>query len=137
MGEILLQDGNGLSGATYLGYQDRVSLDFGFALLDWRKVVRLGNIDHSNLVTNSTPADLIKFLSRGVDALDEAPGGRTKIYMRKDVKGVLNEQSRASVSTGGGITYEQVDGKRVDMWRGIPIEIVGDSALTKAEARIT
>jgi hypothetical protein len=134
---ILIQDGNGLAGATYLGHQDRTAVDFGLALLDWRKVVRLCNIDHSNLVTNSSAADLIKFLSRGVDALDEAPGGKTIIYMRKDVKGVLNEQARASVSTGGGITYEEVDGRKLTMWRGIPIEIVGDNALTKAEARIT
>lgn len=135
MGEILVADATGIAGASYLAYQTRFKWQLGLAVADWRQAVRVCNIDHSNLVTNSSAADLVKLLSRAVDAIEDPGKGRMGIYMRKDVMAVLNEQARASVSTGGGISYETVDGKPVTMWRGIPIRRC--DALGKAEARVT
>ena len=135
MGEQLVVDSTGINGSTYLGYQTRFLWDVGLAVQDWRQVVRICNIDHSNLVTNSSAADLPKLLSRAVDMINNPGAGKMCIYSRRDVAAVLNEQALARVSNGGGVSYENVDGKVVKMWRGIPLRRC--DALTKTEARIT
>ena len=44
--------------------------------------------------------------------------------MRREVLSALDEQCRASVSTGGEITYGVVEGKQIVNWRGFPIKVV-------------
>ena len=134
MGEILVADATGINGATYEAYQTRFTWNCGLAVPDWRHVVRICNVDHSNLVTNSSAADLVKLVTRAMGIV-EATDSNCGIYMRRDIMGVFNEQARASVAAGGGITYETVDGKKIGTWRGVKVRRM--DALTKAEARVT
>jgi hypothetical protein len=130
---IVIADAVGIGGATYEGYQSRFKWALGCGLADWRNCARICNIDYSNLMTGSSAADLVKFLTRAVNMVKQP--GKTVLYMRREVLSALDEQGRASVSTGGGITYGVVEGKRIVSWRGFPIKVV--DAIKIDEARIT
>jgi hypothetical protein len=60
--------------------------------------------------------------------------GRPVFYANRTILEFLDVQEKAAVSTGGGLTYENVDGKRVTSFRGIPIRTV--DALLETEALV-
>jgi hypothetical protein len=93
----------------------------GLALKDWRYVVRIPNIDVSNLVADSSAADLLTLMSNAQEALPSTGGIRTAFYMNRTVKSVLRNQARAAVSSGGGLTFENVAGKSVMSFASIPV----------------
>lgn len=130
---MIIADATGIGGASYEGYQSRFKWALGCGLADWRNCARICNIDYSALMTDSSAADLVKLLTRATLMIKKP--SNTKIYMRREVLSALDEQARASVSTGGGINYAVVDGKPVMSWRGFPIKVV--DAIKIDEARIT
>jgi len=54
--------------------------------------------------------------------------------MNRTIFQFLDEQRYDGVKAGGGITYENVDGKAIPFFRGIPIKIT--DALLETEANI-
>ena len=61
--------------------------------------------------------------------------GTPSMYANRTVHEFLDIQTLSKVSTGGGVTYENVQGKRIMTFRGIPIRTV--DALTETEAQVT
>ena len=65
----------------------------GFAIRDYRSVVRICNIDISNLETASdstdTSANLLKFMSQALDKLPSNMAGRKVFYMNERVRSML------------------------------------------------
>lgn len=75
MGEWPVQDS---VGNTYQAYRDHFKWEIGYVLRDWRYVVRIGNIDVTQL-TGVSAANLINLLVRGLYRLPTAPSSATAI----------------------------------------------------------
>jgi len=134
LGAQTIENAGGVTGARMRVYQDKFNWDLGIALKDWRYVVRICNIDISNLVAGSG-ADLSNQLIKAVHRIFNKNMGRCVFYMNRTVFEYLDIQRRDDVTAGGQLSYDLVDGKAVYDFRGIPVKIV--DALLETEARVT
>lgn len=132
-GEETAETTAGIAGNRMRVYRDQFTWDLGLTVKDWRSVVRICNIDISNLVANSSAANLLDVLTRATWRPPGA-GGRQVIYMNRTVGQFLDIQTKAAVSTGGQLGYDTVEGRRMMTFRGIPVGIA-DSIL-ETEARV-
>ena len=121
------QNANGVTGAQMEVYKEKFSWDLGIALKDWRYVVRICNIDISNL-SGGSAADLTELMIRATHRLPNKNMGKCVFYMNRTVFQYLDIQRRTDVIAGGGLDYAMVDGKAVYSFRGMPVKIV-DSLL--------
>ena len=114
-------------------YQDIWEMHCGIKVEDYRGVVRIANVDVSNLVSESGAADLIKLLIKAQHVMMPVEGlGACSIYMSRTAAAALDIQTLNKQA--GNLTAETVDGKRKLMFRGMPIKTV--HALSDAEARV-
>jgi hypothetical protein len=134
-GIVTVETTAGVAGNRMRAYQDHFTWDMGLVVKDWRYVVRIANIDMSALVANSSPADLVVWLSRAYHMIPNLNAGRTVIYMNRTTFSRLDVQRREDVAAGGGLTYSNIDGKAQPDFRGIPIKLV--DALLETEGRVT
>lgn len=135
LGLQVVQTSTSVAGSRMLAYQEQWKWKAGIALKDWRQVVRICNIDISNLVAESSAANLTKLLTKAVHRIQNLNMGKAVIYMNRSLIQYLDLQRQDIVNTGGGITYVDVDGKIIPHFRGIPIRLC--DSLTEAEARVT
>ena len=131
-GLTTIVDTAGVGGAVFPGYRAYYTWFCGLAVEDWRSVVRIPNIDISALVTKASAADLSEKMIAAIEAVPNPEMGGV-FYMNRTVRKMLGIQQRDDVGTGGGLTYENVDGKRVLMFQGFPVrisdELVNNEAL--------
>lgn len=124
----------GVSGSMMRAYQDRWQWKAGLVVKDWRYVVRICNIDVSDLVALSTSAAaLTKYMTKATYLVPNLNSGRPVFYMNRETAYCLDYLRRQDVITGGGLTYDSVDGKRIMRFRGIPIRIC-DQLVTETTA---
>ncbi len=122
LGEVTIESANGIgSGTRMQAYRDHWQWKCGIALKDWRYVVRIPNIDISNLVAKSSAADLIELMIKAIHRLPNMNGIRPVFYCNRTVFEMLDIQRRDDVITGGGLVYSDVDGKIQPNFRGIPV----------------
>lgn len=131
LGEGDAFDANNL---RYRALMDLWNWDNGLALPDWRYVIRIANIDISNLVAQSSNADLIEKMIIAIHALPHIGMCRPVFYMNRTCFSMLDIQRRNDVIAGGGIKYENVDGVATSTFRGIPVRKL--DALVETEARV-
>lgn len=134
LGLVTVETTAGVAGARMRAYQDRWQWKCGIALKDWRFVVRIANIDISNLVAKSSAADLIELMIKAIHRIPNLRAGRAAFYMNRSCFQMLDIQRRDDVISGGGLTYSNVDGVITPTFRGIPVRIVDQ--LTEAEAQV-
>lgn len=137
------------AGGWYMAYRDHYKWELGLTVRDWRYVVRIANIDVSDLNTTSA-ANLINLLVRAVNRLPTAPVGvssnqqsdaptingsmgRTVIYANRVLKTYLELQ--AMNKTNVLLALREWNGMVIPAFRGIPIRTV--DAILNTEARIT
>lgn len=125
----------GIAGTQMRAYQDRFQWKCGIALKDWRYAVRIANIDISNLVAKTSAADLTDKMIKAMHRIPNLQMGKPVFYMNRTVFQELDIQRRDDVSAGGGITFDNVDGKPQYAFRGIPIRVT--DALLETEAAVT
>jgi hypothetical protein len=145
MGEWPVQDA---AGNTYQAYRDHFKWEIGLVGRDWRYVVRLANIDVTQL-TGVNAANLINLLVRGLYRLPTAPAGatvvqtsdtpeiranmgRTVMYANRVLRTYLDLQ--AMNKTNVLLRIEEFDGKPITTFRGIPIRTC--DAILNNEARV-
>jgi hypothetical protein len=131
LGEGDAFDANSL---RYRALMDQWCWDNGLALPDWRYVVRIANIDISNLVAQTSNADLIEKMIIAIHSLPHLGMCRPVFYMNRTVFSMLDIQRRNDVIAGGGLKYENVDGVATSTFRGIPVRKL--DALVDTEARV-
>jgi hypothetical protein len=137
-GEQIIQSS---TGTRMLALLDRFQWKAGLAVRDWRYVVRIANIDTGDLAAQTgtqEAADLTRLQILFAKALHRIPAlgmGTPVFYVNRTVAQHLDIQSRQEVATGGGLTYENVDGKRITSFRGIPIRTC--DALLDTEATVS
>lgn len=132
MGEWPVSDA---SGNTYQAYRDHFKWEIGYVLRDWRYVVRIADIDITQL-TGVSAANLINLIVRGIYRLPTQPVsagtiqtsdtpevranmGRTIIYCNRVIRTYLDLQ--AMNKTNVLLRIEEFDGKPITTFRGIPV----------------
>lgn len=125
----------GIGGSKMRAYQDHFQWKMGISVRDWRYVVRICNLDVSNLVANSSAADIQELMIKATHRIPNLSGCKPMFYMNRSVFQYLDIQRRSDVQSGGSLSYDVVDGKRIASFRGIPIRMT--DALLETEARVT
>ena len=119
----------------FRAYMDRWAWDSGIALKDWRYAVRICNIDISNLVAKASAADLTELMIKAIHRIPSLGMGRPVFYVNRTVMEMLDIQRRDDVISGGGLSWETVDGKRIASFRGITVRLC--DALLETEATVS
>ncbi len=143
LGEDTLRDANG---GRYQGYRTHYKWDIGLTLRDWRYVVRIANIDVSELTKNPGAltasggtlntvggADLIDLMTDAIERLPNIGMGRATFYMPRKLRSYLRRQITNMVAAST-LTMEDVAGKRVVAFDGVPCRRT--DALLLTEARV-
>lgn len=131
LGLVTVENANGIGGARMRAYRDHWQWKLGIALKDWRYVVRIPNIDVSNLVGESSAANLIKLMIKAMYRLPSLRIGKCAFYMNRTVAEMLDIQ-RFNVVAAAGLTYTDVDGIRRLSFRGVPIRLCDQLLNTEA-----
>jgi hypothetical protein len=136
------------AGNTYQAYRDHFKWEIGLTLRDWRYVVRVANVDITQL-TGVSAANLINFLVRALYRLPTQPAsagtiqtsdtpevranmGRLVIYANRVTRTYLDLQ--AMNKTNVLLRLEEFDGKPITTFRGIPVRTC--DAILSNEAQI-
>lgn len=137
LGEIDAFDANQ---NRFRAYADLWKWKCGLHVKDWRYVVRIANIDTSNLVSESGAADLIKLMVRAMARIPFAGMGTAAFYANRTVKEMLSIQALNKSQNSLSITeaLRQFGGVQIAVqelrFLGIPVRTV-DRILT-TEARV-
>lgn len=120
-GEQTVEVTAGIAGNRMRALQEMWQWKNGIAVKDWRYIVRIANIDISDL-SGMTPADLVFFMA---DAVMRLPNrlGRPVFYMNRTIARFLTHQVREAVGQTT-LTYENFAGKRILMFGDVPIRLV-------------
>jgi hypothetical protein len=119
-GEVTVEVTAGVAGNRMRGLQERYQWKAGLVVKDWRYVVRIANIDVSDLALTTPTADLIDLMEAAEEIIPNELGRRV-FYMNRRVRRFMRKQTRSDVSAGGGLTYDNVDGKPRLMFGSTPI----------------
>lgn len=120
------------AGGQYEGYRTHYKWDNGLTLRDWRYVVRIANIDVSDL---SVPASAANIVTQMVKAMHRVPNlkmGRAVFYMNRTVAQALDLQSLDKASLA--LSVKETEGEWWTTFRGIPIRET--DAILETEARV-
>lgn len=118
-GQQTLEDA---AGGKYEGYRTHYKWDIGLTVRDWRYVVRICNIDVSNLTKDASgsSADIIDLMIQAVHKLPSKGMGRPSFYANETILSILDRQSynQSGLQLGYG---KDLHGQEVLKFRGIPI----------------
>lgn len=131
-GEVTVELTAGVAGSRMRALQERWQWKAGLAVKDWRYTVRICNIDISNLVAEVSAADLTKLMIKATHRPPSKKIGRPVFYMNRTTYEFFDIQGRDDVGSGGGWSYETIDGRVRRTFRGIPVEIVDQLLETEA-----
>lgn len=136
LGEDVLEDAsNGSNTGRMRIYRTHYRWDAGLSVRDWRYVVRICNIDRSDLTNDLTSgADLNDLMHQALTEIPNPSMGRCVWYMDKTILSFLRRQTSNAVSNST-LTTENVGGTWQTAWGGYPIRRC--DALSINEARVT
>mgnify|MGYP001364516276 FL=1 len=134
-GQVTIEDVDG-SGGRMEAYRTHYRWDCGLTVRDWRYAVRIANIDKSNLTkdVSGSSADLTDLMAQAVEMIPSLGMGRPAFYCSRTIKSFLRRQIASKVSNST-LTMEQVGGKHVVMYDGIPVRRT--DALAPDEAAVS
>lgn len=122
-------------GNDYLVYRDHFQWHCGLSVKDYRYIVRIANIDRSELTkTGATGADLQDLLIQAVERIQstEMPGTKLVFYAPRVITTFLRRQMVSQKNAF--LSWEEVGGRRITSFDGIPIR--RSDALNVDEARV-
>ncbi len=133
-GQVTIEDAsNGSNTGRMEAYRTHYRWDAGMAVRDWRFVVRICNIDKSDLTKDASgsSADLNDLLFQAMRKIPNMAMGRPAIYCSRDLATWLGRQTANAVKNST-LTTEFVGGKLVERWHGIPVRRVDALAADEA-----
>lgn len=120
LGEVTLHDENN---GRYQGYRSHYKWDLGLSVRDWRYVVRIANVDVKKLTKDAKAgADLIDLMTQAVELIPNLNAGKAVFYCNREIRSILRRQIANRV-VGSTLTMEDVAGKKVVAFDGIPVRI--------------
>jgi len=131
--DLGLDDATDASGNKFRAYMDIWKWKNGLVVKDWREVVRIANIDVSDLVAKATTqattaaTAIHKLMSRSIDHLPNGPGDKAAFYVNRTVASHL--RIMAMDVSNGAVTIEPAVnqfGMTIHELRylGIPVRLV-------------
>lgn len=131
-GQVTIENIDG-SGGRMEAYRTHFRFDAGLTVRDWRYVVRIANIDKSNLVKDAaTGSDLIDLMTQALEQVQDLNVGRPAFYCSRTVRSFLRRQMVAAVKQST-LTMDMVAGKRVLFFDNVPVRrcdaLAADEAL--------
>jgi hypothetical protein len=133
-GQVTIENVDG-TGGRMEAYRTHYRWDLGLTVRDWRYVVRIANIDVTTLTKNAgTGADLIDLMAQAIELLPSQNIGRAVFYCNRTIKSFLRRQIANKIAAGQ-LTMEQVAGKHVLTFDGIPVRRC--DALISTEATVS
>lgn len=124
-------DGNG---GRMEAYRSHYRLDAGLTLKDWRYVVRICNIDRSALSPDkSTGADLTSLMIEAIERIPALTMGQPAFYADRSIITMMRQQQVKTIQ-GTTMTFDNIAGRRVASFDGIPVHRT--DALAVDEARV-
>lgn len=131
-GQVTIENVDG-NGGRMEAYRTHYRWDCGLSVRDWRYVVRI-NIDQEDLVKNAASGpDLVDLLTQATELIPSLSMGRPAFYANRTVRSFLRRQIANKVAAST-LTMEQVGGKHVTMFDGIPFRRC--DAITNTESGI-
>ena len=119
LGEQTLLDA---AGGRFQGYRTHYKWDTGLTVRDWRYVARIHSIDVSTLVKNAASGtDLIDCMTQALEIVPNLSLGRPVFYCSRTVRSFLRRQIANKVASST-LTMDQVAGKQVVMFDGVPVK---------------
>jgi len=119
-GQVTVENIDGANGRAE-AYRTHYRWDLGLTVRDWRYVVRIANVDTSALTKNaSAGADLIDKMTEALELIPSLSMGRPAFYCNRTVRSFLRRQIMNKVA-GSTLTMDQVAGKHVTMFDGVPV----------------
>jgi hypothetical protein len=128
MGKQLWDDG---SGKKFRAWVTHWSWDFGLVVKDARQLVRVANIDTTNLA--ATGDTLVPAMISAYYRIFDPNVGRLAWYCNRKVAEFLHQQARTATKNAT-ITIEDVEGKPVTRVMGAPVRVT--DAITNTEAQV-
>lgn len=111
-----------LSGNRFRALMDWYQWKTGIVVKDWRYVVRIANIDISNLTSQANQADMLELMAVAVDKIPKGQNVRLAFYANRTIRTILRIQcmNRPNVY----LTVGDEEGKPKTSFDGIPIKLV-------------
>ena len=141
-GQVTIEDASGGSNTGRMeAYRTHYRWDAGLTVRDWRYIVRIPNIDKSNLSNvytagafSGSSANLPDLMFQAMSLVPNLAAGRPAFYMSRDIITRVRQQTASAVQNST-LTTENVGGKLVTSYHGIPLRRV--DALAADEAALT
>ena len=135
-GQVTIEDADGSNGGRMEAYRMHFRKDVGLCLKDWRYVVRIANIDKSELTANaSSGASLPDLMFKAMNLIPSMSGDlRSRFYMSRDMLTFFRQQL-AYLTANSTLQMENVGGHMATIFNGIPIRRC--DALAADEAAVT
>lgn len=130
LGQQTLYDANN---GRFEGYRTHYVWNCGLVVRDWRYVIRIANIDQSDLIkTAATGADIIDLMVQAIELLPNIKLGRPVFYVSRAVRSMLRRQTMNK--TVYQLTTDNISGRHVLSFDGIPVR--RSDQLLATEARL-
>ena len=130
-GQVTIENADG-AGGRMEAYRTHYKWDCGLTVRDWRYIVRVANIDVSDLTLDAaTGAKLIDLMTQALELPPSLTVGRPVFYVNRKIRSFLRRQIANKVAQST-LTMESVAGKHVVSFDGIPVRRVDQ--LLNAEA---
>lgn len=121
-GVVTIEDADG-SGGRMEAYRTYYTWKCGFVLRDWRYVVRIANIDVSDLTVNPTAGaagDLIDKMTQALELIPNMQAGRPAFYCSRTVRSFLRRQAVNKV-VSSTLSMEEIAGRKFVMFDDVPV----------------
>jgi len=128
-GQVTVENVDGAGGRAEM-YRTHYRLDAGLTIRDWRYFVRIANIDVSDLNTLANTKNILTWLVQAAERIPTFGMGRAVFYVNRTIREKLRLGILERVSNS--LTFENVAGKRVIAFDGIPVKRCDSILLTEA-----
>jgi hypothetical protein len=133
-GQVTIENIDGLGGRME-GYRTHYRWDCGVVVRDWRYVIRIPNIDLSDLSpTEATGAKITDLMVQAIELIPSLSMGRPVFYVSRTIRSMLRRQIVAKTANST-LSLDNVAGKHVVSFDGIPVRRV--DGLLGTETQIT
>lgn len=130
-GQVTVENVDGAQGRME-AYRSYFKLAAGLCVRDWRYVVRICNIDYSDLsATVATGANLPTLMFQALTRIPSLALGRAAFYSSRDVWAKFMQQC-SFLTASSTLVAENVGGIILTTWHGIPLRRVDRLAVDEA-----
>lgn len=130
-GQVTTENIDGSNGRAEI-YRTHFRQDAGLVLSDWRYVVRIANIDFSNLTPDAaTGSNLPRLMFKALNRIPSMSMCKPVFYMSRDMRTFLGQQM-AEGTKNSTLMVENVGGRITTSFQGIPVKRVDRLAADEA-----